>query len=126
MSRERVVTQQQEDVYRLVSGDFEGLTSSEAAKKLGISERAVQYLLERMEKRCPDLFPIITRQEREVLTALECGHSQAEIAETLDLTTGRISQIVASLVKKKRWDNAPAPRVVSYHGGMDSHVERKF
>ena len=57
----RLITVQQEQVYRLCSPDFYNLTYEQAGMLLGISETTVYRELERVKKKCPSLFPLYHR-----------------------------------------------------------------
>ncbi len=54
----RLITVQQEQVYRLCSPDFYNLPYWAAGKLLGISAATVCLELKRIKKKCPSLFPL--------------------------------------------------------------------
>jgi DNA-directed RNA polymerase specialized sigma24 family protein len=127
MSNDRIISEKQERAYRLCAGEFEGLATSEAAKLMGISVRAVQRLLERMEAAAPQLFPLLTKQEAQVLKYIEVdGLSQIDIADQMELSEPRVSQIVHSLIVKGKLRGPKQGRALSYDPGMDGHVREKF
>lgn len=55
---DRLITVQQEQIYRLCSPDFYNLTYEAAGKLLGICQATVYRELERVKKKCPSLFPL--------------------------------------------------------------------
>jgi DNA-directed RNA polymerase specialized sigma subunit len=123
----RKITRQQEKIYRLVSSDFEGLTVAEAAILEGVTPRAIQRVLQRLEQIAPQLFPILTRQEAQVLKYIEVDHlTNQQIAEHLKVTCSRVSQITKSLVDKGKLNQINPGRALSYHPGMDAHIVEKF
>jgi hypothetical protein len=54
----RLITVQQEQVYRLCSPDFYNLSYKHAGILLGICAATVYRELKRVKKRCPSLFPL--------------------------------------------------------------------
>ena len=58
---DRLITVQQEQVYRLCSPDFYNLTYEQAGMLLNISETTVYRELGRVKKKCPSLFPLYHR-----------------------------------------------------------------
>ena len=58
---DRLITVQQEQVYRLCSPDFYNLTYKQAGMLLGICEATVYRELKRVKKKCPSLFPLYHR-----------------------------------------------------------------
>jgi predicted DNA-binding protein (UPF0251 family) len=55
---DRLITVQQEQIYRLCSPDFYNLTYKQAGMLLGICQATVYRELERIKKKCPQLFPL--------------------------------------------------------------------
>ena len=58
---DRLITVQQERVYRLCSPDFRNLTYEQAGILLGICPATVCRELKRVKKKCPSLFPLYHR-----------------------------------------------------------------
>ncbi len=54
----RMITEKEEQIYRLVSPDFFGLTYTNAAKLMHMSKDGIFYAIRRMRKKCPSLFPM--------------------------------------------------------------------
>ena len=54
----RLITEKEEQIYRLVSPDFFGLTYTNAAKLMHMGKDGIYYAIHRMRKKCPSLFPM--------------------------------------------------------------------
>lgn len=120
------LTKRQGEAYLLVSPDAGGKTVEEAAIIMDITVRAVYSLLEAAEKARPDLFPIITKREYEVLTLVQDGETRYEIANKLEVSLRRVDQIISSLRDKGRDVSVQNPGTVSYQSWMDDQVKEKF
>lgn len=55
---DRTVTVKEEQIYRLVSPDFFGLTYSTAARLMHMTKAGIYYAIKRMKIKCPQLFPL--------------------------------------------------------------------
>ena len=58
---DRLITVQQEQIYRLCSPEFYNLSYKNAGKLLGISAATICLEFKRMKKKCPALFPLYHR-----------------------------------------------------------------
>jgi predicted transcriptional regulator len=123
--KKRRITKRQEQAYRLVSGEFEGLSVREAAKKMGISRTAVYNLLDRLNEEVPELFPILDWREALTLEMLQRGVKNFTIAEVLGINCSGVTTIIASLVEKKRWSKRKT-FVFSFNTDMEKFVVKKF
>ena len=112
--------------YRLVSGEFEGLSITDAAKRMGITSQALNRLLSRAKKLCPQLFPILTKQEVDVKALLVFGWVNKEIADKLQVSLSRISQIAGSIDRKVGTTYTLPRKMIKYQPYMDSQIRRKF
>jgi len=126
MADKRIISERQEAAYRYVSHDFDCLTVEEAAKKMGITASAVSQLLKSMEAVAHQLFPLLTRQERDVLEMLESNLTVKQIAPAVKLTERQVHRIVDSLTEKKKWFPGSPAKTVSYSPAMERHVVKKF
>ena len=122
----RNITEQQELAYRLVSGDFEGLTTEQAAERMGVTSRRVRQLLESVKAVAPQLFPLVTKVEANVLTLLKEGRSDPEICEALNLTVPSLKSHIQGLREKGRLERAGKVRVQRFEEHMADEVTRKF
>ena len=120
------LTDKQIQAYRLVSGEFEGLSTDEAAKRMSITPQAINRLLSRAKKSYPKLFPLLTKQEVDVKALFAIGWTNAEIADKLQVSFGRISQIIGSADKKQGTICCVPVNIIPYYPWMDSKIRRKF
>jgi len=115
------ITTQQFEAYKMVSGEHDGLTMAEAAKKMQITPRSVQRLLERMEEILPELFPLLTKDEAKVSHHFQFGGDMPVFSPD------KLANIMRSLKKKgKNLGKGTPPSTVSYENHMDGKVKRKF
>ena len=125
----RQITEQEQQAYRLRHHDFDGLTTEETAEKMGVSERRVRKILENLQRKASQLFPILTPHQNLVYKMyVGRGISQPKIAELLGIK----QQSVCETINRMR-DNGMVivepeamSRPVSYTSDMDTHVVRKF
>lgn len=124
---ERLITEKQEQILRLVHHDFEGLSQAEAAKKLNISQAAISDALVRIEKVMPQIFPILTKLEveRYHLYCIE-GWSIKDIAEHFGLTPDSIYKALKRARDKGMFFPEPKGKMLSYNSDMDMNVKREF
>lgn len=121
------LSDKQIQAYRLVSGEFEGLSTDEAAKRMGVTPQAINRLLSRAKKSCPKLFPMLTKQEADVKALLAIEWSNADIANQLCVSLGRVSQIIGSIDGKRGTTYCNRPlKMVQYQPWVDSQIRRKF
>jgi len=120
------LSDKQEQAYRLVSGDFDGLPVVEAAKRMGITPQAVNRLLNRAEAACPQLFPLLTKQEVDVKALLAIGWTKLEIADQLRVCLSRVRQIIVAVNDKQGTTRLPPIKTVRYEPWMDDKIRKKF
>ncbi len=123
----RLITKRQEQILRLVHHDFDGLSQTEAAKKLNISQSVISDVLERIKKVMPHFFPILTKLEakRHHLYCVE-GWSVEEIAEHFEVTPDSVYKALQRAKGKGACFTEPKGRVLSYSPDMDADVIHKF
>lgn len=121
----RVLTEQQEEVLRLVHHDFEGKTVKEAAGIMELSLVRVYKIIKELKIRAPQMFPILTPREKSLLNMLDEGVSISDIARVSNKTEETIRQGIAVL-KKKEFLLENNLEVVSYTPGCDNRVKEKF
>ena len=123
----RLITKKQEQILRACHQDFDGLTQSGAAEKLGIPQSVVSDALSRIEKVMPQMFPILTRLEakRYHLYAVE-GWSVDEIAEHFGVTSDSIYKALQRAKDKGMYFSDAKSRVLSYNPGMDANIKKQF
>ena len=123
----RAITKKQEQIFRTCHHDFDGLSQTEAAKKLGISQSVISDALKRVEEAFPHFFPILTKleAERHHLYCVE-GWSVEEIAEHFEVTPDSIYKALKRAKDKGACFVEPKGRVLSYNPEMDNSVKYKF
>ena len=123
---QKKLSDRQVRAYRLVSGDFDGLPVVEAAAVMSISPQAVNRLLDRARTACPELFPLLTKQEVDVKALLAIGWTNSEIADQLQVSLSRISQIIGAINEKQGTTRLPPVKIVRYQTFMDSQIKERF
>jgi len=123
----RKITQKQEEALRLCHHDFAGLTQTEAAEKMGISQPTLSKLLAAAGKVLPEFFPILTKLEATCYhNYIVEGWSVADIAEVV----GKQESAVYDALKRARAKGQFFPeakrRVLQYNPDMDNNVKQKF
>lgn len=96
-----MITKKMEQAYRLCHHDFEGLSTQDAAEQMGVSQRAVQRLLCRLEGVAPQLFPILTKiQARTWHLFVQEAMSYGQIAELEDISPGSVARRLKNVRRK--------------------------
>ncbi len=122
----RRLSEKQAQAYRLVSGEFEGLSTTDAAMKMSITSQALNRLLSRAKKTCSQLFPILTKQEAEVKTMLAEDRANVDMANQLQVSLSRISQIIGSINEKQGTAYGRPVKMLKYETWMDPQIIRRF
>ena len=120
------LTDKQVQACRLVSGEFEGLSTDEAAKRMSITPQAINRLLSRAKKICPKLFPLLTKQEVDVKALHALNWPYEDMANKLQVSLSRISQIIGSINEKQGTTCGRPIKMLTYSPHMDSQIRRKF
>lgn len=136
MGGDKQLTDRQKEAMLLVSPRpiGRGLSQTDAAAVMGIRRQRLQELLERARQARPDLFPILTQQEYDVLSMIQCGLSIDEIAERLwsprkgevGVSRRRVERIVSSLRDKNRDVRVDCAKTATYEPWMDNQIVQKF
>ena len=113
----------EEKVLRACHHDFNGLSTKETAEKIGCLPGTVKLVLKRVERKCPQLFPILTPQHRAILLMYDKHMSRTSIAVALGVTEQKLHKEIAFLRKHKfLWNR----KVDQYDPLMDSRVKERF
>ena len=122
----RILTEYEVRVFRLCHHDFDGLSTAEASSVLDISERRVQQILDRIKKKCPQLFPILTARQKRIYD-LWCEYkTDREIAKELDISIKTVRNIIQHCKEKLGLYFPPHSKMLQYVESMDDEVKRKF
>jgi len=121
------LTRKQIEAVVLCSGEFGGMTVAQAAKKLNVSVQAINKRLKKAEQVCPQIFPLLTKREADVLALLNLSWSNDDIGRELDLPDYTVSKIIKSLQDKNRGVADSSPIIMQrYAPNLDSKVVRRF
>lgn len=122
----RLMTIQEEAVYRLVSHDFAGLSQIEAAECAGLSQSQVSRILKKIEKEHPSLFPILNARQKYVYKQIvKHGKTHKEIAVMMGTSIRTIERVVGQLRKKGVSFSSPV-KSVPYKPWMDGEVKNVY
>lgn len=125
---QRNLTEEEEQIYRLVSPEFEGLSHKAAAAQLGITRQGLEHHLRQIKKKAPSLFPILTQQQYQVYQLFQEEFGRVTIARAMECTPKQIDNIQAQLLKKG-FDcriHRNGRKTIFYDPSMDNTVVRKF
>ena len=123
----RLITKKQEQILRACHQDFDGLTQSEAANKLGISQSVISNALNRIEKVMSQFFPILTKLEAKCyhLFMVE-GWPVDDIAEHFGLTPNSVYKTLQRTKDKGMFFTEAKGRVLQYSPDMDANIKKQF
>jgi hypothetical protein len=121
--KKRTLSQFEEEVFRTCHHDFGGLSIEEAAEKIRCLPETVKLILKRVEKKAPQLFPILTPQHRAILLMYDKHMSRASIAVALGVTEQGLHKEIAFLREHKFLWNRKSDQ---YDPLIDSRVKIKF
>lgn len=97
----RLISERKEQIYRMRHHEFRGLTCKETAKELGVTMHSVTRHMREMEKKAPQLFPILTRRQADVYHMfVNVGLKQTAIAEILGVTKSCIGVLIHRMRNK--------------------------
>ena len=83
----RVITERQEEIFRLRHHDFGGMTTKQVAVILGITTHSVARHMWVMQKIAPQLFPILTQRQADIYHMfVNIGLEQKVIGKVLDIS----------------------------------------
>lgn len=121
----RHLTEWEEQVVRTVHHDFGGHSRKNAARHLGTTKNAIDSALKRVKRKAPQLFPILTRQQKQVYDLLNKGYTRNTIAAIQRTSTKNIDNIIQQL-HKKGFDQHRLKTTIAYDPHMDDRIVRKF
>ena len=97
----RKITNEMEQLYRLVHHDFSGLSYAEAAEVMGVSVRSVYRILAEMKKIAPQLFPILSKDQAEIWRYWHGeGLTYRTIAGMMELTEDVVCSKITTIRRK--------------------------
>jgi len=121
----RVISQREEQAYRLTHSDFDGLPIDQAATTMGISRKAVLRLLKNIERKAPQLTPVLTpRQQLILMLAGDKGQTPEQIATSTGLSAGYVRKVIVFL--ETHGFVMPKSETRNYTPGLDGRVVERF
>lgn len=123
----RLITKQQEQIFKACHHDFDGLTQVEAAQQLGVSQSVISNALKRIEEIMPEFFPILSKLEAKCyhLYMIE-GWNVEDIAEHFGLTPNSVYKTLKRTKDKGMFFTDAKGRVLQYSPNMDASVKKRF
>jgi len=122
----RLISENDEKIFRSVHHDFGGNGAKETARIMGISEASVYRALARVRAVAPSFFPILGKTDIEVLRNYNAGLCYEAIAHVCRISLSAVKRRVASLKEKGIIKAMPSAKTVRYSADLDNQVERKF
>ena len=123
----RLITVKQEEAFRLCHQDFEGLTETEAAERMGVTQATISEHLANVKKIAPQLFPIMTKQQAKCYHHLTVdGWSPQEIADHLGISVNAVYLTFRSYKGKGLAFPGPRGNVLQYEEWMDDIVKERY
>lgn len=124
----RLITKRQEEALKLVHHDFIGLSQTEAAKRMNISQAAVSNLLAKVKEILPDYFPILTKLETQIYHYYMVeGWGVDEIAEYTESSPDTIYKTLQRAKAKGMFFTETKKKMLSYNSEMDDNqIKQKF
>ncbi|MFF8641780.1 response regulator [Streptomyces sp. NPDC015345] len=94
------------------------VASGEAMLAPTVTRRLIDAFADTAPAPDPELLTSLTPREREVLTLVAAGHTNAEIAETLGVTTGTVKSHVNALLGKLDLRDRVQATILAYDLGL--------
>jgi DNA-binding MarR family transcriptional regulator len=106
---------------------FDGLTTKQAASKLGLTPACVTHHMRQMKKIAPQLFPILTKKQADVYYLyVHAGNAISDIAKALGITTYIVKNRIYEMRRKGMFIPWMQGKRMRYQPWMDSEVKLKF
>ena len=119
------LSEQETRAIRLVHHDHAGFTRKRTAELMEISEQRLSSILQSARIKAPQLFPILTQNQKKVYDAImDAGKNREFIAMNSDWPISKVDAIIAQL--RKKGVSLTVPKTVRYEPHMDDKVVRKF
>ena len=126
MKNKRHLTIHEERALTLIHHDFKGYSRVEAAQIMSISKNALDKTLQRVYKKTPQFFPILTPLQNQAYRLLMQSKTRFTIAILMGWSISRIDTIIGQLHKKGFCLREYNVETLSYDPQMDNQVVRKF
>jgi len=122
----RTITVFEEKVLRCVHHEFSSMTQREAAEQLKCSQSQISDAINRLKRKAPQMFPILTRQQAFIQKCIcEDGLTHREIAMLLGLNENTLKSRIARL-RNKGVNFEKPKRTLQYGEYMDGKIRHIF
>ncbi len=114
-------------IYRLCHHSFYGLSVIHAAIIMDLTPRRIEQILEGMEVKASQLFPILTPvQARNYHLYVDEGWTLREIMEHTGQDFRRVSESILAAIAKGMPPPSKKNRLLRYDETMDANVKERF
>lgn len=125
MTPQRLITERQEQIYRMRHHDFGGMTTKQVATELGVKPRVIRKHMQKMKSIAPQLFPILAKRQAEVLR-LWLSLSPQEMGLYLNIEVMTVYGILRDLRNMGVLIPGERHRPKRYADWMDFWIKQKF
>ena len=123
----RLITERQEQIYRMRHHDFSGLTTKQVAAMLGIHPKNVSCQMWTMQKIAPQLFPILTRRQADIYHMfVNVGLKQKVIGKALGISKACVGVLIHRLRNKGMYVPRRLHQVLYMPRAHDHQIRQKF
>lgn len=123
----RLITERQEQIYRMRHHDFDGLTTKQVAATLSITTHSVARHMWEMQKIAPQLFPILTKQQADIYHMfVNVGMEQKVIAGILGISKSCIGVLIHHIRIKGMYVPRRLHQVLYMPRAHDHQIRQKF
>lgn len=127
MTPQRLITERQEQIFRLRHHDFGGLTTKQVAAMLGVHPKNVSRHMWAMQKIAPQLFPILTRRQADVYHMfVNVGLEQAVIGSMLGISKSNVAKAIHRIKNKGMFVPRRRRHVLYMPRAHDHQIKQKF
>lgn len=97
----RLISERQEQIYRMRHHNFDGLTTKQVAVMLGITTHSVARHMWEMQKIAPQLFPILTKRQADIYHMfVNVGLEQKVIGRVLGISKSCVGVLIYRIKNK--------------------------
>jgi len=123
----RLISERQEQIYRMRHHDFDGLTTKQVATMLGITTHTVARHMWEMQKIAPQLFPILTKRQADIYHMfVNAGLEQKVIAGILDISKSCVGVLIHRVKDKGMYVPRRLHHVLYMPRAHDHQIRQKF
>lgn len=127
MTPQRLISERQEQIYRMRHHDFGGLTTKQVAAMLDVHPKNVSRHMWAMQKIAPQLFPILTKRQADIYHMfMNVGLEQKVIAGILGISKSCVGVLIHRLRKKGMYVPRRLHCVYYMPRAHDHQIRQKF